>query len=369
MKIGILTHYAVNNLGAQLQMYALYNTLLELGHQPTILTYNKNYDFECTQKLRNEVGMKSIPYFLREFLLKKGIAQTWHNVRKYVTNRKFRSKNFSFSFYTKSPIDAVIVGSDEVFSLQVGVNMVMYSHGVLTNNCIAYAPSFGETDMQRIKSYRVEALISSGLKQFCSLSARDEHTRELITQLSGISPALVCDPVVLFDFNKTHTTATKIRQKYMAIYSYDRNMVDPEEIRAIQAFAKAKGYLTLSVGNYHKWCDKNIVCNCLEWLEYMRGAECVITDTFHGAVVSIILHKEVAVMIREINRNKLASLMHDMCTESRLISELSVAELARVFSSRTDFISIEKALNEIRQKSRDYLLSALDKCQQEQNNG
>ena len=31
MKIGILTHYNVNNQGAQLQMYALYNKLKELG--------------------------------------------------------------------------------------------------------------------------------------------------------------------------------------------------------------------------------------------------------------------------------------------------------------------------------------------------
>ncbi len=32
MKIGILTHYDVNNQGAQLQMYALKRELEKLGH-------------------------------------------------------------------------------------------------------------------------------------------------------------------------------------------------------------------------------------------------------------------------------------------------------------------------------------------------
>ena len=39
MKIGILTHYNVNNQGAQLQLYALSSYLKELGHDVYVLTY------------------------------------------------------------------------------------------------------------------------------------------------------------------------------------------------------------------------------------------------------------------------------------------------------------------------------------------
>ncbi len=45
MKVGILTHYDVNNQGAQLQLYAQYTPLTDLGHVPMMLTYKKNYDF------------------------------------------------------------------------------------------------------------------------------------------------------------------------------------------------------------------------------------------------------------------------------------------------------------------------------------
>lgn len=362
MKIGILTHYNVNNLGAQLQMYATYTVLKELGHRPVVLTYNKNFDFEHEQKLRNEISLKSIPYICREFLIKKGIRQTWHNTCKYWINKRFRQENLDFSFYASTPVDAAIVGADEVFSLQVGINMMMYGHGVLTDHCIAYAPAFGETDMKRIREYHAEELISSGLGRFTALSARDTHTADLVEQLTGKKPISVCDPVILYDFNDTHAPIKRISGKYIAIYSYDRNMIDKEEIRQIKAYAKANSYRTVSIGNYHKWCDLNITCDCLEWLEYMRNAECVITDTFHGAVVATILHKEMAVMIRSINRNKIKALLRDTGTEKRLISQLTEAELKRVFSVPTDFEKVERMLNDLRGKSMRYLTDALAQC-------
>lgn len=364
MKIGILTHYDVNNLGAQLQMYATYHTLLELGHQPVILTYNKNFDFAYDQQLRNKVGLRSVPYFLREFLLKKGIRQTWHNVKKYCLNRDFRTKHFTFENYATSDAEAVIVGADEVFSLEVGINMMMYGHGMKTGNLIAYAPAFGQTNMAIIEMHHARALIESGLRSFKALSARDLHTWNMISSLTGREPALVCDPVILYDFGTHIPQAKQIKKKYLAIYSYDRNMTDFQEIRAIQAFAKKKDLITVSIGNYHNWCDMNIVCDCLQWLGYMRNAEMVITDTFHGTVVSTILQKDTAVMLRSINSNKLSSLLREMRIENRAVFAITQQELERVFSDSTDFFQVNTALDALRKKSMLYLQDAISSCKE-----
>ena len=73
MKIGILTHYNVNNQGAQLQLFALNQVIKDMGHEPYVLTYTKNYDFAAPEiKLRNNISPSSVPYILKEFLLKKG---------------------------------------------------------------------------------------------------------------------------------------------------------------------------------------------------------------------------------------------------------------------------------------------------------
>lgn len=362
MKIGILTHYDVNNLGAQLQMYATYYKLRELGHESVVLTYPKNYDFAYEQKLRTQISIRSIPYIIREFLVKKGVKQTWHNTVKYRKNKQFRKENFQFAHYATTPLDAVIIGADEVFSLEVGINMMMYGHGMLTSNCIAYAPSFGETNIGVLEDHNAKALVSSGLARFIALSARDKHTFEMEKQLTGRVPELVCDPVMLFDFSAVSVPVKPITGRYVAIYSYDRNMVDESEIQAITEFARKRGLKTVSIGNYHKWCDVNITCNCLEWLEYMKQAELVITDTFHGAVVSMVLHKEMAIMQRGINKNKLSALMRDTCSEGREVKTLTVEELEKVFSNPTDYENICAAIQKMRNHSEEYLVESLKAC-------
>ena len=61
MKIGILTHYDVNNQGAQLQLFAMYHLLQAMGHEPVVLTYKKNYDFVPELERRNQITIASIP--------------------------------------------------------------------------------------------------------------------------------------------------------------------------------------------------------------------------------------------------------------------------------------------------------------------
>ena len=99
-------------------------------------------------------------------------------------------------------------------------------------------------------------------------------------------------------------------------------MNSPEEIYSIKAYAKKKGLKVISAGTYHKWCDKNINCNPLEWIEYFRNAEEVITDTFHGAVLSIITQKKALVLRRSINGNKLTSLIEEYGLDNFLVDKI-----------------------------------------------
>ena len=87
MKVGILTHYNVNNMGAQLQMYALSKVVQDMGHEPIILTYSKHFDFDDPDlEKRNIITIKSYPYIFKEFVVKKGMKQTFVNGKYFWTN-------------------------------------------------------------------------------------------------------------------------------------------------------------------------------------------------------------------------------------------------------------------------------------------
>lgn len=352
MKIGILTHYTVNNQGAQLQLYALYNYLSEKKYEVFVEEYKKNYDFDDPNyEKRNEITIRSVGYILKDFLIKKGLRLTWHNYRKYKSNSAFRETNFKFCHYSRDYVDIAIIGSDEVFSLQYGVNSMMYGHGVNAAHLIAYAPSIGQTDLSRINEKHCKELIASGLGKFDALSARDEHTLEIMRVLTDRTDIhIVCDPVLLYDFSSLHVDYKKIKEKYMIAYSYDRYFIEENEINAIRSYAKSKGLKVASIGTYHNWCDYNVICNPLQWIEYFRDAEEVVTNTFHGTILSIITNTPMAVISEQ---PKIVSLLCDFGLSHRNMRNID--HISEIMSIPMDFEGLANNLLRLRSLSKKYL--------------
>ena len=342
MKIGILTHYNVNNQGAQLQMLAMKCYLEEMGHRVCILTYEKNFDFDKAEAKKNSMSLRNFPYYIKNYLFDKGLP------------------------YDQNDCDAVIIGSDEVFSIDVGCNKMMYGYGLGKKPAIAYAPAFGRTTEELLKKYHCYDLVKKGLSSMYALSARDQHTREMIFHMTGRDVPLVSDPVLLYSGRKFHVPVRKIRKRYLLVYAYDRNMTDKEEIRNIRYYAKKHGLITVSLGTYHKWCDRNIVCDARQWYSYFKYAECVVTDTFHGTVVAVRNHCNVAVFIREsINAFKLESLLRETGLENRRLKRLTAKNLEHVLSQTIDYDAVDQnqRIEDSLEVSRKYLKEALEKIE------
>lgn len=363
MKIGILTHYDVNNMGAQLQMWAMYRYLESLGHEPVVLTYKKSYDFVPELERRNQITLASVPYILKNYLFAKGLRLTWHNVRKYLTLRNFRLDKLRHAPYDSATIDAAIVGADEVFSLELGINKMMFGHGVNTKNMIAYAPSVGQTDMERIEHFDCRDIMARGLRGFGSLSARDGGTQQIIKQLTGQEAEIVADPALLYRFPVEEYPLPKGTPKgdYIVVYSYDARLNTPREAEAIQSYAKRHRLKTVSVGTYHKWCDVNIACNALEWLRCISQAKAVVTDTFHGTIAAAITHRNMALYYsKEVNSSKMLDLVDRLGLQDRMLHEVSSKELERVFGQEQNFEEIDREIETLRQASEHYLTNSLN---------
>lgn len=365
MKIGILTHYDVNNQGAQLQLFAMYHLLQAMGHEPVVLTYKKNYDFVPELERRNQITIASIPYIIRNFLIAKGPRLTWHNVRKYRINRSFREDKLRHASYCLADIDAAIVGADEVFSLELGVNMMMFGHGVNTANMIAYAPSCGQTDMERIEHYHCKELMASGLSRFVALSARDKRTQNIVESLTGRTVERACDPALLYKFPLESYALPKGTPKkdYMVVYSYDARFTAKEEVAAIRRYAKEHRLKTVSVGTYHGWCDVNIPCNALEWLKCISKAKVVVTDTFHGTIAAAITSRPVAIHYsKQVNSSKMLDLVEQLGLEERMMQGVTYEELKRIFSKEQDMDALSRRIEAMREESQRYLHKALSLC-------
>jgi hypothetical protein len=360
-KIGIITHHNVHNHGAQLQLNALKMVLESKGFNVVVLDYNKNYDFYSNDaNSKYNISIKSIPFYIK-YIFKYGIKRTMFNIHKRKLlniSKKLICNNTEF--YTKSMnLDLVIVGSDEVFSIETGLNPFFWGHGVPSKRIISYAASFGPTDMDFINSKNAYNFIKSGVAQFDKISVRDINSQNIISALSTTIPPIVVDPVLLYGYDKELSASIskrKIKRPYILIYSYDNNMNDKDEIVKIISYARLHGLKLVSGGFFHSWCDYNINVDAFGVLELFKNADLVITDTFHGTIISLITKRNFAVKIRN-NSNKLAYLLEQYDLLDRITD--SFTDLDKVFSYEINYTLVDLSIRSNVNQSMQFLDSIL----------
>ena len=359
MKIGILTYYGVHNHGAVLQANALKTVIESKNHKCGFLEFERSYS-NISQKQANKykIGFGSIGFYAK-YLMEKGAGNVLYNGGKKHTLAKFRTMNIPMmGKYEDFDGDLAVIGSDEVFSLEIGVNPFLYGNGLQAKHIISYAACFGPTTYEDVVKQGQQKMISDGLYHMDAVSVRDQNSLETVKKTAGLDATLVCDPVILYGYEKEMRFFTPPMKDYILVYSYDKNLNDASEYNHIKAYAEKHGLKIVSVGYYHRWC-KCIDASPFELLGWIKNATLVVTDTFHGSVMSIICNTPVVVKLRG-NQNKLRFLLSEYGLLDRTISGFS--EMGRVADTPVDFETVNAAIQERRAASMKFLDDALAGC-------
>lgn len=358
-KIGIITHYDVHNHGAILQLNGLVQFLRKRGFEARGLQFDKNYDFLGVElKSKYNISIKSIPFYI-SYLIKKGIKRTSFNYFKKRLLDSFKaSNNLIGEYYTATKgLDTIIIGSDEVFALHTGPTPIFYGHGSPAHKTISYAASFGPTTIEDINRLNCKAFVASGIDGLDAISVRDNNSKTIVEELVGKESQIVLDPVLLYGYiDELSVMKRPMSQKYMVVYAYDEHMNDPKEVLAIKRYAKDNNLIIVSPGFYHSWADRNVNVSPLGLLNYVKFAECVVTDTFHGSVTSLICNTQFASILRG-NTNKLQFLLSEYDLTSRIVK--SIENLSQIFDSTIDYSIVNKTISSKRIKSEEFLLKNL----------
>lgn len=356
MTYGIITHYDVHNHGALLQLNALVQVLRQrFGIGAAALRFDKNYDFLGHElKVKYEISLRSSGVYLR-YLRENGLRRMLFNVKKKQILDNFkRRQSLAGDYYTAyEKLDGVIVGSDEVFALHTGPTPVFFGYACPSEKVFSYAGSFGPTTLEDIDRLHCRDFVRGGLQSMKGLSMRDRNSTLIARELTGRDPVPVCDPVILYGYEREIETCRPVKlPPYLLIYAYDRNMNDPEEVEHIKAFARQKGLKIVSAGFYHRWADLNVNADPVELLRYFKHAYGVVTDTFHGSVMSIITGSNLAVRVRG-NGNKLENLLEEYRLEEKILSPRKT--LNDIFSSPVNSAEVRREVEVRRRESMNYL--------------
>lgn len=355
-RYGIITHYDVHNHGAVLQLNALVEVLRrEFGVEAQALQFDKNYDFMGrAMKAKYELSLHSVGIYWK-YLQENGSRRMLFNMRKKRLLDGFkRQHGLVGPYYTEcGELDGVVVGSDEVFALHTGPTPAFFGHACPSSHVFAYGGCFGPTTLADVDRLHCRPFVASGLAAMAGLGMRDQNSMTIARELTGREPQLVCDPVLLYGYEDEIAALPSVNMPpYLLVYAYDRRMNGPEEVARIRAYAKSRGLKVVSPGFYHDWADYNVNVDPVGLLGYFRQAECVVTDTFHGCVMSLITQRDMAVRLRD-NANKLLNLLDEYGLRNRTLD--NHWKLDEVFAERVDYGRVGAEIRRRRAESMDYL--------------
>lgn len=362
MKVGILTWFQAINHGAVLQTYGSSEIIKSMGAKPVILNYewslydNENKKARLIRRLKKFSPSKLI-WFLQ---VKKLFNKKADNFRSFIK----KNLNIGNEYDKEFGLDAVYIGSDMVFDISEGYNPYMHGESVPAPYKFSYAASFGYSTIEMIRNSGHYEDIKRNLNNLVSIGYRDQKTREICEELGVAVPLTeTIDPVLCYGFEKEIDAWDKgkwKRRNYLLVYAYDSTMNDKETINTIKEFAKEKDLEMISCGYYHNWCDECVPAAPDEFLEMFKHSQYIITDTFHGTVFSLILHKCFASIIRE-NGFKLRYLLECTKLENRIADE--PFRIREILSSDPDFSYFDSWVAIEREHSRSFIQENLNRAQ------
>ncbi len=353
-KIGIMSMQRIVNYGSFLQAFGLKDTLEKLGFDIQFVDYN--YERTISELEKKTLIRKIIENInVIEFIRKKKVI--WKFKIKY---KNEYIKMLGINIINHNPnIDALVIGSDEVFNcLQgypVGYSRELFGKNYESIDVISYAASFGHTRLEMLSEYGIDSEISELLKQMKNISVRDENSFNIVKQLTGKEPIINLDPVLISSYDNYITNKVKLKD-YIVVYAYTGRLTLEEE-KYIKKFAKKNKKKIVSLGMYQRIADYNLVVSPFEVLEYIKKSDYVITDTFHGTIFSIINHSKFCTIIRDSNKNKLSFLLYKLKLQNRMVNKIN--DVQKLFNEKIDYKETDKIINLEKEKTRQYLVKNL----------
>ena len=365
-RIGIISYNIYGNFtnyGSALQSWALSKTIEKLNIQPILVDYCPNFLLDADilnplekmwdqDKVSIENTRRTLPAIKENYYK----FESFFNTQFKKTNKKYTAKNFD-EIINDEHLDGFVCGSDTVFCIDE-------SHGFddgffanfpcMKNNSISYGASFGDTNITS-EQYLT---LKERLKNFKAIGLRENRMLSYCKQNTNIPVCKTIDPTLLLTSEEyDNITAPRIfSDKYLLLYTrrYNEQMEKYAEYLAQKHNFKIVE-ISLRATNTTKGHIMMYQAGVEEFLSLIKNAEYVVTNSFHGLLLSVILRKQFSVFLRETGNNKITEVLELFGLKNNLLTSFEEKEVSidnydfvhqRINVARKNSITfLEKELN------------------------
>lgn len=365
LNVGIITLPLHRNIGGILQAYALMEALRKLGHQPVLIDRTWQPTDGISPTLAVDAPLFAKPARMGKTPALKAFIENYISPisRRYNFGTLLRENIDRYSF------DAVIVGSDQVWRPKYAKTLLpdffldFLPSGNTTTKRISYAASFGASEWEYDEDQtRTTAEL---VARFDAVSVRESGAVSLCRDHLGVAARHVLDPTMLhaaehyiqkFSLASRHTGGDRLLTYILDSNSDKVNVVNAVAERLCLTPYAANGMpFGASRGPSEDEGDGSIE----GWLASFHKASFIVTDSFHGAVFSILFNKPFLVYGNPARgMARFTSLMELFALEERLIVQPGDFDIERSVRP-IDWSRINTRIDALRATSLGFLQSAL----------
>lgn len=360
MKVRILTYHFSDNYGALFQAYALREWFINRGIEAEFINYHPRYveeggDFD---ELFNPINFRknlTIAYMRLTHLYwslfgSREQRRLFNDFRQNYLSVSGERILDAGSVSIEDDVGLLICGSDQIWnpSVQRGLDPVYFLEfpGSHRARRISYAPSFGKAELPSDYHYEVSRMLA-GLD---AISAREQSGVEIVRNISGQKAMCVPDPTILLgDFTKLLKGSQSASQcNHVFCYA----LRSAEVIREVaETVASAKDVALLSPkSSRQRWksIGTGITPGPVEWLRLLNTSAMVITNSFHGVALSILLNRPfIAVLLpgKKASLNeRILNLLEETGLRDRVVQSSSMEEIGRIVGREIDWADVNRRL-------------------------
>lgn len=381
--IGVCLKYYFENYGGMLQAYATIKMLEYRGLEYELIRYEK-------ERTLNTI-IKQLPRLLNgvllndkyEATLKKAGMKLHPLIAENNAKRMAAFQQFCGDHFVKvSPVykgynqlckgaeryQAMITGSDQLWS-PAGLPTNYYNLMFVPEEKrkISYASSFGVKNIPWYQKKRTAAF----LKRIEFVSMREQRGSEIVLELTGRKVPTVLDPVFSFDRKEWDVLIPMnsiVKEPYIFAYFLGNNRHHREVVKEV---ARKLGLKIVALRHLDQYVPADESFGDFSpydlgpdgFLNLLRNAEFICTDSFHGTCFSIIYKKKFVVFNRYSDQYKHSknSRIDSICDmfglEKRRFSD--TVPLDQQLSDSIDYDTVYQKLQVSKQITEAYLDEAL----------
>lgn len=377
MKVGLITYHSAYNFGSVLQAYATQETIKKITGNCTVINYRISEQrrvysiFQPVNGIRDIKGIVKNIFILPFYFARKRRKERYERLIREIFHLTEECGNYDEVQKIWNQFDLVVSGSDQIWNKHSNElkhvsweYMKPYLLAGFRGKKVSYAssiPNMSEDEMRYISEYLVD---------FSSIAARETSGANILNSIGEIRAKVVLDPTFLLSkeewiskFNLEHRHVEK-KNQYVLYYALNSRENIAKTRDTVVKYAKRRGLkvkIIAPLSLQYSFPGVEILRDTdpVEFLNLIYNAHTVVTDSYHGTILSINFEKN----IYSINGVNQSDIRKTEVLEKLGLQERSIVNLQSLLEEKhteIDYSAVSLKLECLMKESISYLKKALE---------